>query len=216
MIQKIADIKNVFYINLDERKDRREMVESELKKIGIENFTRFSANKMENGALGCSISHLKCLQFAKGNGWDHVLIVEDDIEFLDPTTFVSKAAEFFTRRQDRWDVLLFAGNNMLPYTYVDEICIQVHSCLTTTGYLVLSHYFDTLIHNYREGIRGLMKDPENKKQFAIDKNWLSLQIKDKWFLLIPPTVIQREDYSDIEKKRTNFRNYMLNHNKCYK
>jgi glycosyl transferase family 25 len=215
MIRKLADIKNVFYINLDDRKDRRNMVEKELKKIGIENATRFSAIKMENGALGCSLSHLKCIQMAKENEWDHVLIVEDDIEFLDPSAFVSKSDAFFSR-QNEWHVLLFAGNNMLPYTQVDDLCIQVHTCLTTTGYLVRSHYFDTLIHNYREGIRGLMREPENKKKYAIDKNWISLQMRDKWFLLIPPTVTQREDYSDIEKKKTNFVKYMLNYNKCYK
>jgi hypothetical protein len=40
--------------------------------------------------------------------------------------------------------------------------------------------------------------------YAIDKFWFVLQNVDKWFLIIPPTVIQREDYSDIEKRNTNY------------
>ena len=30
------------------------------------------------------------------------------------------------------------------------------------------------------------------------------QKKDKWFLIIPPTIIQRPDYSDIEGKHTDY------------
>jgi glycosyl transferase, family 25 len=217
-MEGFTDIKNTFYINLEERKDRKLLVEAELKKIGINVPIRFNAVKLENGALGCSLSHLKCLQLAKEKGWDHVLIIEDDIEFLDPSFFINGMNKFLKQMNNKWDVLLIAGNNMLPYTQVkgDVSCIQVHHCLTTTGYLVLSHYYDTLIENYKNGIQELMKSPENRKEYSIDKYWLRLQVKDRWFLLVPPTVIQREDYSDIEKKRTSFKNYMMNYNKCYK
>ena len=82
----IDSICNAFYINLDHRVDRKEHVESELSKIGIK-AERFSAIKMENGAIGCSMSHLKILQNAFKNKMEHVLIVEDDITFLDVETF---------------------------------------------------------------------------------------------------------------------------------
>jgi hypothetical protein len=44
--------------------------------------------------------------------------------------------------------------------------------------------------------------------YAIDKFWFVLQAVDKWFLIIPLTVVQREDYSDIEKKRINYQKIM--------
>jgi hypothetical protein len=44
--------------------------------------------------------------------------------------------------------------------------------------------------------------------YAIDKFWFLLQAIDKWYLIIPPTVVQREDYSDIEKKRINYQKIM--------
>ena len=59
-----------------------------------------------------------------------------------------------------------------------------------------------------------MKEPERKKEYAIDKYWQRLQRKDKWYLLIPPSIVQYENYSDIEKKQTNFQDYMLNYNKA--
>jgi hypothetical protein len=105
---------------------------------------------------------------------------------------------------------------MLPYKPIDNTCIQVYHCLTTTGYIVHSHYYDNLISNYKKGIKHLLQYPEKRKEYAIDKYWLELQTKDTWYFLIPPTVVQMENYSDIEKKHTNFKNYMLNYNKCYK
>ena len=71
------------------------------------------------------------------------------------------------------------------------------------------------MENYKEGIQKQLKEPL-VPDYKIDKYWFKLQKEDNWFLIIPLTVIQREDYSDIEKKKTNFGNYMLNYNKAYK
>jgi hypothetical protein len=100
--------------------------------------------------------------------------------------------------------MLVAGNNVPPFTVVDNSCVKVTKCQTTTGYLVQSHYFDILIKNYRDGIQNLMKYPDKHRYFAIDKYWFNLQEIHKWYLIVPLTVTQREDYSDIEKKSTNY------------
>jgi len=218
-LTNLTDVNHILYINLESRPDRKEYVLNELNKIGISDSdtTRFNAIKLAsgNGALGCSMSHLKCLEIAKQNNWTHVLICEDDITFLDPLLFTKQLNQFL-KKNKKWDVVLLAGNNMLPYNPVDHTCIQVMHCLTTTGYIVQNHYFDTLIQNYKDGIVHLMKNPTEKKKYAIDKYWIQLQEKDNWFLITPLSVTQREDYSDIEGKVTNFTNYMLNYNKSYK
>jgi len=206
-MNNIFDIKNAFYINLLSRPDRKKHVEDQLEKIGIK-AERFNAIKLKNGAVGCSMSHLKCLEIARTNNWDHVLIVEDDILFLNPALFIHKLNEFLSNHKN-FDVLLFAGNNMPPYVTIDNSCVKVTKCQTTTGYLVKSHYYDTLIHNYKEGIKKLMNEPLKHAIYAIDKYWFRLQEKDKWYLVIPLSVTQREDYSDIEKKRTNYTNVMI-------
>jgi hypothetical protein len=58
-------IQHTLYINLLHREDRKLHVENELKKIGIQNAERFNAIKLTNGALGCSMSHLRCIEYAK-------------------------------------------------------------------------------------------------------------------------------------------------------
>lgn len=214
MLTNINQIKHGFYINLETRPDRKAHVEQQLTNIGLhEVVQRFNAIKLPNGALGCSMSHLKCVEKAKEMNWDHVFIVEDDILFLNPSLFQQQVNTFLERKQNNFDVLLLAGNNMPPYNKVDECCVQVFKCQTTTGYLVMSHYYDTLITNFREGITNLVKEPMKHSLYAIDKYWFHLQKKDKWFLIIPLTVVQREDYSDIEKRQTNYRRCMTDLNK---
>jgi GR25 family glycosyltransferase involved in LPS biosynthesis len=214
-LNEITDIKNVLYINLSFRQDRKEHIEKQLKTVGFNSFERFNAINIKNGALGCSMSHLKCIEYAKKNNWDHVLICEDDTEFLSPE-ILKKQVNIFLEKNKNWDVLLLAGNNMLPYLPYHECAIQIYNCLTTTCYIVREHYYDKLIQNYNEGIMKLMQNSTEKNTYCIDKYWLNLQRQDKWFLIIPLTVIQREDYSDIEKKVTNFKKYMLDYNKCIK
>jgi glycosyl transferase family 25 len=207
-MNSISDIKNIFYINLDIRTDRKSHVEKQLKNIGINNSQRFNAIKMTNGAIGCSMSHLKLIETAKSNNWDHILIVEDDILFTNPSLFTSQLNKFLSTHTE-FDMLLIAGNNIPPYNKIDDTCVQVFKCQTTTGYLVKSHYYDILINNYRTGILNLLKEPHNHKFYAIDKFWFNLQAVDKWYLLIPLTVTQRDDYSDIEKRPTNYSPAML-------
>lgn len=202
----VSDIKYCLYINLESRKDRREHIEGELKSIGI-NGIRFNAIKLQNGRVGCSMSHLKCLQIAKKNNWPYVMICEDDLLFFDKEKAVNSMNHFFklhSSQKDSCNIVLLAGNNVPPYTKIDDTCIRVSHCQTTTGYIVKSVYYDTLMKNIKTGIEKLMKNPNNHAMYAIDKYWIQLQKRDIWYLLAPIIAIQREDYSDIEQKTTNY------------
>lgn len=207
-MKSIQDIQHIFYINLLSRPDRKHHVEGQLNSVGLSSFQRFNAIKMSNGAVGCSMSHLKVLETAKELGLEHVLIVEDDILFTNPTLFVQQLNSFLSKKR-RFDVLLIGGNNCPPFSPIDETCVKVTRCQTTTGYLVMKHYYDTLIANYRTGLLNLLREPANHAQHAIDKNWFQLQAIHNWYLIIPLTVTQREDYSDIEKRQTNYTPVML-------
>jgi GR25 family glycosyltransferase involved in LPS biosynthesis len=208
-IKSIDDITNVFYINLESRQDRKAHIERQLKLVGFHKFERFDAIKMPNGngRIGCSMSHIKCLEIAKERNYSHILICEDDTLFTRPALFKTQLNKFLEKRHS-WDVVLFAGNNIPPYERIDETCICVSKCQTTTCYLVNSCYFDKLIANMKEGVTKLMNEPNRHIDYAIDKYWFKLQHMDNWFLITPLTVVQREDYSDIEHRRTNYMHLM--------
>jgi GR25 family glycosyltransferase involved in LPS biosynthesis len=214
-IKSIDDITNIFYINLESRLDRKEHVEAQLNRVGFTKFERFNAIKMpagttssSSGRIGCSMSHIKCLELAKERGYNHLFICEDDTLFTQPDLFKTQLNKFLSNK-NAWDVVLFAGNNLPPYERIDDSCVSISRCQTTTAYLVNGAYFDKLISNMKEGVQKLMLEPDNHFHYSLDKYWFKLQLMDNWFLITPLTVVQREDYSDIEQRRTNYEQMMV-------
>ena len=209
-IHQIQQIQHVLYINLKEREDRNKHVLAQLESVGLSVpvVQRFDAIRSINGALGCSASHLKCLRLALNEGWDHVLICEDDITFINPPLFVQQFNKCLATNDD-WDVILLGGNNVPPYQpTANDSCVRISRCLTTTGYLVKRAYFRILIENIRTGIQLFMTHMNRKNMYAIDVFWNSLQQRDNWLLVTPLTVTQQEGYSDIEKRHTNYSGLM--------
>jgi GR25 family glycosyltransferase involved in LPS biosynthesis len=204
--------KNTLFINLDHRTDRLEHVLNEFKKLGI-NAQRVNAVKMKNGAIGCTMSHIKCIELAKSRGWEQVFICEDDITFLNPELLKKNIELFYENDNIMWDVLIIGGNNVPPYQQLYEYCARVFRNQTTTGYIVKKEYYDTLLANFKESAANLLRNPENKREFALDIYWNRLQLQDFWYMITPPTVTQYENYSDIEEKTTNYDFLMLDMDK---
>lgn len=211
-LYRISDITNIRYINLDSRPDRKLHIEAQLNSVGLTKYKRFKAIKTTSGAIGCTMSHLKCLTDARDQKLSHLLVCEDDTTFLNPHLFRAQLNAFLKKKHP-WDVVLIAGNNVLPYQNIDETCIKVSHCQTTTCYLVKGSYFNTLIENITEGLHLLMRNPRNRFYYAIDKYWLQLQKRNNWYLITPLTVIQQEGYSDIEKKVMKYEALMTNMHK---
>ena len=215
-IKSIADIKNVLYINLESRPDRKDHVVKQLQSIGLESVVqRFNAIKLQNGAMGCTLSHLRCLKNALEHDWDHVLICEDDITFLDPCLFVKQFNKCLANPDLKWDVIMLGGNNIPPYTTIDDSCIHISRCATTTGYLVNKHYIPVLLQNVKEGAELFAQNLNLVTKYAIDVHWGKLQLRDNWFLITPPTVVQLEGYSDIEQRNVNYNRVMQDLDKPY-
>ena len=204
-------LKNVFYINLEHRTDRKEHVERELTELEWE-FTRFNAVRLPNSpALGCTLSHLKILEHAKVNNLDYVIIVEDDICFTNKPLFLENLNKVLSSGK-HFDVCVISGNLVPPYSnFIKDCAIKVAHSQTTTGYLVKKHYYDTLINNIKTGANLLLRNPSKPNLYAIDMYWLQLQKRDTWIIVVPLTVTQIESYSDIEKRNVDYSKVMLHY-----
>jgi GR25 family glycosyltransferase involved in LPS biosynthesis len=200
--------KHTLFINLEHRTDRLEHVKEEFKKIGIEG-ERVNAVKLAQGAIGCTMSHIKCLELAKKRNLEYVFVCEDDITFTNPSLFLENIKKFAENEDITWDVLIIGGNNVPPYQKVHSYCARVLNCQTTTGYIVKRDFYDTLINNFKEGVQKLMKNPTNKREFAIDIYWKRLQMQYYWYMIIPATVTQYENFSDIEGRNLNYDGLLL-------
>ena len=207
-------LENVYYINLEERVDRKVLVETELKKLKWK-YERFNAIKHERGALGCSLSHLAIVEMAKEKDLDYVVILEDDIQFLQPEKYNKMLIDFRNFVESNsldYDVLLIATNildkvrGVIP---INNYIYRVGASYSATGYIVKKHYYDKIIANYKEGIRLLIENPTVAGKYEIDVYWIRLQMVDKWLLLYPRTVNQRESYSDIIKCVADYTKHMI-------
>ena len=202
-------LKNVYYINLEERKGRKELVESELNELGWK-YERFNAIKNEIGIIGCGMSHLKLIQLAKEKELDYIVVLEDDIQFMRKSWYNEKIKNILEKE---FDVFLLAGNLRPPLYKINEDIYRITKSFTTTGYIVKKHYYDILINNLKNGLELLLRNPHlakaNYNPYALDVYWMKLQAKDNWLIIMPRTITQRPIYSDIEQRYTDYNHLML-------
>jgi len=205
---------HTLFINLDHRTDRLEHVTNEFEKMGITP-ERVQGIQPKNGAVGCTMSHIKCIELAKSRNYKQVFICEDDITFTNPELFKKQITSFTENDKINWDILVVSGNVAPPCQKLYEYAARVFYCQTTTGYIVKREYYDILLENFKEGLTKLLRNPANKFEYAIDKYWLKLQMQSYWYIITPLTVTQYDNYSDIESKTTEYSNLMLDLDKTW-
>jgi GR25 family glycosyltransferase involved in LPS biosynthesis len=189
---------HVLFINLDIRTDRLKKIENELKMMGLVGERIPAHNTTPQGLLGCALSHIDAIKIAREREWPYVLIFEDDFQFVvDKLTFEKSIHEFFSRNID-FDVLLLSYNLKQSVNY-DDIIGRATSVQTTSGYIVHSRFYDTLLNNLQEGYEHLLEKYEHSV-YAIDQYWKKLQTEYLFYFFKDRIGIQRADYSNIERK----------------
>lgn len=202
--------KNTLFINLDHRTDRLEHATKEFEKMNI-NAERVSGIRPKSGAVGCTMSHIRCIELAKKRNYEYVFVCEDDITFTNPELLQQNLQKFYDNEDLNWDVLIIGGNSVPPYQKLDEgedYAVRVFNCQTTTGYIVKQEMYDTFISNFKEGVKKLV-DTSNGKLYSLDIYWKKMQMQYYWYMITPATVTQYENYSDIEQRQTNYNHLML-------
>jgi len=191
-------IDKIFYINLDRRTDRRDLIEMDLAKIGL-NAERFPGIQFEPGIVGCGKSHLAVMKMAKERGYKNVLILEDDFTFLISKEELDVALEKFFSNVKEYDVCMFCCQNMVevptkPHPFLSRL-VEANNA---SAYLINGAYLDTLIALYEHALPLLERTGEHWN-YANDQVWKSLQRKDRWFCFQPRLGKQRSGYSDNAK-----------------
>jgi hypothetical protein len=187
------NVDKIFYINLSHRTDRNDKMIEGFKKMNLlQKAERFDAIKHKNGAVGCALSHIACLEMAKERKLKNVLILEDDIEWrITREELDQKLLNFFDNIDD-WAVLLFSviADHMI---YVKEGICRVKKAYTTAGYFLDEDYYDELIKCFKGGIETMEKGGEE----WIDVAWWPLQEKHKYYMIVPVLAHQYDNASDI-------------------
>jgi glycosyl transferase, family 25 len=118
----------IFVINLAHRLDRRCEMVTELARVGWREVDFFQAIRPDDrgefdsiGARGCFLSHLEVLRLARMRGLDQLILLEDDVNFVNnfPTRW---SAVLACLEQRDWSI--FYGGHVLggaggPLLYID-------------------------------------------------------------------------------------------------
>jgi GR25 family glycosyltransferase involved in LPS biosynthesis len=192
-----------FYINLDKRKDRNGETITELRKLGIKKPNRMNATKHKiSSFIGCAESHIECIEKAKELNWDYVIIFEDDILIDSKKALIQKINKFINYE---FDVLFLGCWNYIKPIEIEKDLAKVVKAVCTHAYIVKSHYYDTLIDNYKEGIKLKYENLKDNK-YNCDEYIDILQKKDKWYCITPIHITQRDGWSDHFKCDRNLKN----------
>lgn len=97
---------DIYVINIKERVDRKEKLLELFKEYVNINLIFVEAIKHENGAIGCFLSHKKCLKIAKEKNLKNIIVLEDDC--MPATDFYNRLIKIkeYLDKKNNWDILL--------------------------------------------------------------------------------------------------------------
>ncbi len=186
----------ILCINLDRRVDRWTKCLEEFEKHDLD-VLRIQAvdgkdipkaGKIRGPEIGCILSHKAALQMIVRNGWGKVLILEDDIEFIED---LNNRFEIAIAHVPKWDMLYFGGNHVNKVTKINEFVGKCNRTFTT------SHYCVTLKS------AGEI-EPQINAVAQIDVTYSRLQKEMQMYAFVPPLAWQVSGYSDIQGGETNY------------
>jgi hypothetical protein len=200
----------IIYINLEKRVDRREHIENEIRKIDptLSKTHRFNAEYIpENGALGCSVSHIRVLEMCfEHPEWERCLILEDDFTFSssDPIECNDQLIELSTSHP-QFDVLLLAYgiDDFVSYTTDLPHILRVHSSQTTSGYIIHKNYMGILLNNFRLS-SDILRNRGRCHEGCLDQYWKRLMPYGNWYAYHKRIGYQYANHSDIENRHHNY------------
>lgn len=197
----------MFYINLDRRPDKNQIIQKELEKHGItaERFpavdgqTLQATDKLMPGEIGCALSHAGILKLMVEHSWKNVLILEDDVEFI------PNVQDYFSANMHlipEWDMLYFGGNHLNT-----PVPIMINSPISRiTRTYTTSHYAVNL--NIAKGLIDRIEQLNNQ----VDVAYSEFHMGTRTYAFNPAIAWQRACVSDIHGVFVDYTSFMKPNN----
>lgn len=204
------NIDAIIYINLKHRTDRNEHILKEIQKICTDQskIHRIDAIYIiDNGALGCSMSHIKAFEYILQHPeWNNCLIVEDDFTFISQNINENNniISLFFNDFPDFDCCNLEFNHNRVNYenTLTDNVK-RVFYSLSSSAYIVSKDFLPKILENFKEAVNDRINNG-NSHNNCLDVHWSKLMKISNWYIINPALGYQYNNYSDIEKQITHY------------
>jgi len=196
----------VYCVNLEKRNDRLLKFETQVKDYDLGNFKKFVAydgskldktiykTNLKSSELGLILSNLDIIKESIENGYQKILILEDDCYFTDE---VKNIDSYFDFLPDDWDMLYMGGNHNThvgcsPPKIINEKVIKLHNTFSTHFIGIKSTLFPVLMN-----VLSRYSDP-------LDVSYARIQKSFNVYSFYPAIAKQIVDYSDIQNKITDY------------
>lgn len=191
----------IYCINLNKRIDRWVKVKKEFEKIGIlDKVERFNGIEKNDGRIGCIKSHLEIIKKAKKEGLNNVLVLEDDVTFVDEK-ILENLSKAISQLPKDFNLLYLGANIHYPLDSISDNLVVIKRGYSTHAICYNKNIFDVIIEKY-ETLN------EIKTMEDILDVYLANQIQGnpnyKCYLVKPLLATQINDYSDIEKRKVDY------------
>jgi len=187
----------VYCINLDNRKERWDQTQEEMKVLGATPI-RFSATLKRRRHSGCISSHMALWKQVKDEGV--VMVIEDDILFLDNAKENFETA--LSQLPEDWDMLYLGATLNEPLERVSDNLLRLKR-----GWAC-----HAIVYNNQNGVLDyLLKEMVDNKIdiFMADV----IQEKFNCYMCYPMVATQRPGISDITRKYTDYNKIMRRYRK---
>jgi len=198
-------INSVYYINLEQRVDRKDHILSQLKSmdVPVDKIHRINAVYCpEKGAIGCTKSHILAVTAFIESGLENCIILEDDFEFTESKETFESLLNLFFNEIKEYDVLMLSSNTCYEET-INPWLTKIFDAYTASGYCLNKNFANVLLQNLKEGL-ALLEQSHHSPSHALDVYWKPLQRVSKWYCLKPKIGKQMASYSDIEKRDVDY------------
>ena len=194
-------VDKIYCVNLDRRLDRWEETKVEMKRLGLEDRVfRYSAvdgklvenkSKLLPGEYGLIVTHINILNEAIENGYENILIFEDDVEFINDFIDIDK---YFEKVPNDWDIIYLGGNHIQRPRPLNDRISRVTKTYTTHAMLVNRKCFKNLV------------DELSKFSAQLDVIYTNLRLK--LYTCTPSIATQRVSFSDIQGYNADYTKYI--------
>ncbi|WP_370620953.1 CDP-glycerol glycerophosphotransferase family protein [Citrobacter cronae] len=185
-------VDSIIHINLTQSGDCEQLVADQLAYFGVGAEKRIKISPPENAEPNIRRleGHISALRLAEHNGWDRVLILEDDFQFHRNNECYHNINKYFDTlskmiKIKKWDVAFLAANyfDITPLKNFPHL-IKANTALCSCAYIVNKHYYKKLLSNYNKAL-NFLSDGSHNDQFLLDIYWHHCMRKDLWLGIFP-------------------------------
>jgi hypothetical protein len=188
---------DLYLINLNHRKDRKEKCLSTLQKYDF-NIHIFNAIRETEGWKGCAKSHLTLIKHAKDNNMNYIIVAEDDVELLVNPQIVNDIITYLSSNT----FALFNGSPTLWDVRNDIQSVHTNTIHGSPNLATINWGQTLSFVIYHKSIYDYMLDNYHFDE-AIDQ-FTSLLVQQTIYVGPTPFCKQSESYSDIQNRKTTY------------